>query len=77
MRKTGRLLIAEETIEEGSAGQEILARLSLEGLRPVCECISLGANIPPHGTIPELYQLLGLDGKSIYHRITEVMRREK
>ena len=77
VRKTGRLLIAEETIEEGSAGQEILARLSLEGLRPVCECISLGANIPPHGTIPELYQLLGLDGKSIYHRITEVMRREK
>lgn len=77
VRKTGRLLIAEETIEEGSAGQEILARLSLEGLRPVCECVNLGANVPPHGTIPELYQLLGLDGKSIYHRITEVMRREK
>ena len=77
VRKTGRLLIVEETIEEGSAGQEILSQLALEGLHPVCECINLGANVPPHGTIPELYQLLGLDGNSIYHRITEVMRREK
>ena len=77
VRKTGRLLIVEDTIEEGSAGQEILSQLALEGLHPVCECINLGANVPPHGTIPELYQLLGLDGNSIYHRITEVMRREK
>ena len=77
VRKTGRLLIVEETIEEGSAGQEILSQLALEGLHPVCECVNLGANVPPHGTIPELYQLLGLDGNSIYHRITEVMRREK
>ncbi len=77
VRKTGRLLIVEEMIEEGSAGQEILSQLALEGLHPVCECINLGANVPPHGTIPELYQLLGLDGNSIYHRITEVMRREK
>ena len=77
VRKTGRLLIVEETVAEGSAGQEILSQLALEGLHPVCECINLGANVPPHGTIPELYQLLGLDGNSIYHRITEVMRREK
>ena len=74
LSKTKRLLVAEECITQGSPGQGILAAaaqsgLTLEGVA-VCSC---GKDFVPHGTIPQLRSLCGLDIDSLYKKAKEVM----
>ena len=74
LSKTKRLLVAEECVTQGSPGQGILAAaaqsgLTLEGVA-VCSC---GKDFVPHGTIPQLRSLCGLDIDSLYKKAKEVM----
>lgn len=73
LRKTNRLLVAEECMAAGAPGEGVLAAASeipLKGTR-VCSC---GEGFVTHGTIPQLRSLCGLDAESIYKKAREVMR---
>ena len=73
VKKTGRLLVAEESAEMGGIGQRIAAGLLAVGV-PVqgLALASTGRGFVTHGTIPQLRRLCGLDGESLYHRAREV-----
>ena len=73
VKKTGRLLVAEESAEMGGIGQRIAAGLLAAGV-PVqgLALASTGRGFVTHGTIPQLRRLCGLDGESLYHRAREV-----
>ena len=73
VKKTGRLLVAEESAEMGGIGQRIAAGLLTVGV-PVqgLALASTGRGFVTHGTIPQLRRLCGLDGESLYHRAREV-----
>ena len=73
VKKTGRLLVAEESAEMGGIGQRIAAGLLAVGV-PVqgLALASTGRGGVTHGTIPQLRRRGGLDGESLYHRAREV-----
>ena len=73
VKKTGRLLVAEEGAEMGGIGQRIAAGLLAAGI-PVqgLALASTGRGFVTHGTILQLRRLCGLDGESLYHRAREV-----
>nr|WP_084235453.1 1-deoxy-D-xylulose-5-phosphate synthase [Papillibacter cinnamivorans] len=64
--RTGRLLVAEESIQEGSVGMRIGAEAAKRGI-----CLknfalkNLGNVFIPHGSVPELLAMCGLNGKGI------------
>ncbi|MDY3013826.1 MAG: 1-deoxy-D-xylulose-5-phosphate synthase [Evtepia sp.] len=73
LRKTGRLLVAQECVSMGAPGEGLLAAAALEGIQlkasAVCSC---GERFVPHGTIPQLRSLCGLDAVSLYEKAREV-----
>ena len=73
LRKTGRLLAVQECVDMASPGQDILADAALHGLSlngaALCSC---GTGFVPHGTIPQLRALCGLDEDSILKKAREV-----
>ena len=73
VRKTGRLLCAEEAARANSVGQRAAAAL-LEGGVPVkgLALADLGDGIVPQGTVAKLRALRGLDGAGLYERAREV-----
>lgn len=73
VRKTGRLLIAEEAVCIGCAGKEIAATLRMQGIIVPTALVNIGDRFVPHGTVSELYGLLGLDAKSIARKALEVL----
>ena len=75
VRKTGRLLAAEDTAAAGCLGTRILAELALEGFVPKAAGLSnLGSGIVPHGSVPALLNKLGLDAAGIAGRAKELCR---
>ena len=74
LQKTGRLLVAEECVSMGGPGEGILAAAAAQGFSlkgaTVCSC---GEGFVPHGTIPQLRALCGLDVESLYRKSREVM----
>ena len=75
LEKTGRLLVAQECVSMGAPGEGILAGAAAQGLclkgSAICSC---GERFVPHGTIPQLRALCGLDAESLYQKAREVMR---
>ncbi|MFR1246366.1 MAG: 1-deoxy-D-xylulose-5-phosphate synthase [Oscillospiraceae bacterium] len=74
MRKTGRLLVAEESVCIGCVGKELLASLRARGVGGPVRLCNLGDRFIPHGAVPELYRLAGLDAKSLADAAWEVCR---
>lgn len=73
VRKTKRLLVAEECLAIGCAGHEIAALLRTRGLLvPTCYC-NVGNDFVPHGSVKELYHLVGIDAESIAKTAKEVL----
>jgi len=73
VRKTKRLLVAEECLAIGCAGREIAALLRTRGLLvPTCYC-NVGNDFVPHGSVKELYRLVGIDAESIAKTAKEVL----
>ena len=76
VRKTGNLLVAEETVRIGCAGKEIAASLRAGGMNPRIRLCNVGDRFVPQGTINDLYRLLGLDAESLAKAAMEVLQRE-
>lgn len=74
LKKTRRLLVAQECVSMGSPGEGLLASAAEQGMTldgsAVCSC---GTGFLPHGTVPQLRSLCGLDGESLYQKAREVM----
>lgn len=78
VRKTGRLLIAEECAADGCIGEVVAAELlkSNIALQGFCMC-NLGRAFIQHGPVKELKRRCGLDGKSLAEAAQEVMGNGK
>ena len=78
VKKTGMLLIAEESMDHNCVGRRVTADLSLHGITTrKITLLNLGDKIPPQGTVEQLRRMNGLDAESIVQRVKEVAGREK
>lgn len=74
VRKTGRLLVAEECTQPGGIGQTIAAQLALEGVSALNVALcNTGNGFVTHGSVGELRKLCGLDAEGIYQKAREVL----
>ncbi len=73
VRKTGRLLVAEETICAACVGERLAAQLLQQGitLRTLLLC-NCGNAFVTHGTTAQLHRLCGLDADSLVKQVKEV-----
>lgn len=77
VKKTGRLLVAEEVASMGGMGQQIAAALAMAGVAPKAMALKdTGDGFVTQGTVVQLRKLCGLDVKSICQTALEVLRRE-
>lgn len=77
VRKTGRLLVAEDCTQTGSAGERLCACLAMRGIAPhAVRLCNTGDGYITQGTTDQLRHLCGLDAKSLYQTALEVWRRE-
>lgn len=77
VRKTGRLVVAEETEASGSVGQAILCELAQRGVSVRAKLLNLGDSFVTHGSILQLYHACGLDAEAICAAAKEVLTVEK
>ncbi len=76
VRRTGRLLVAEECVAMGCVGQQLCALLAERGERLTGTALcNLGRGFVPHGTVPQLRALCGVDKASVCQRGLEVCGR--
>ncbi|MDR0916970.1 MAG: 1-deoxy-D-xylulose-5-phosphate synthase [Oscillospiraceae bacterium] len=75
-KKTGKLLVLEDSAAAGSVGERILAEFGREGVSPASPAILLntGSRVLPCGTVAELRTLCGLDAESVAARISGALR---
>ena len=73
VKKTGKLLIAEECVVMGSVGQQTASWLAEHGFVPekLVLC-NLGNDFVTHGTVAKLRQHMGIDSDSIARKAMEV-----
>ena len=73
VKKTGRLLAAEECTPANSVGRRLAAHLLAKGI-PVkgIAFADIGPGFVTHGTTAQLRRLCGLDGESLYRKAWEV-----
>lgn len=76
VKKTGCLVVAEECIGVGSAGREISALLGLQGVKIPMRFCNVGNQFVPHGSVKELYHLVGIDAEAIADAAREVLKNE-
>lgn len=76
VRKTGRLLVAEEAVCIGCAGKEIAASLRTAGLNVPTRLCNIGDRFVRHGSVQSLFEMLGLDAASLAEAALEVVKRE-
>ena len=72
VRKTGRLLVAEEAAPANCVGQRLAAGLLEAWLAVPAVLVNTGPGFVTHGPVDQLRQLCGLDGESLYHKALEV-----
>ena len=77
VRKTGRLLVAEEVCSVGCVGSALLAAISVAGVElKAAELLNLGDGIVRHGTVDELRRETGIDATSIAAAGCEMCRTD-
>ena len=77
VKKTERVLIAEECAAMGGMGQQIAAHMAAQGVVPKAMALcNTGSGFITHGTTAELRRLYGLDAESLYQAAVEVLKRE-
>lgn len=75
LKKTGRLLTAEEVCSHGSIGSRLLAACAEEGLvLKNSAALDLGNGIVSHGSVSELMKLKGLDAEGIARSAEEFFK---
>lgn len=77
VRKTGRLLVAEEVCSVGCVGSALLAAISVAGVElKAAELLNLGDGIVRHGTVDELRRETGIDAAAIAAAGCEMCRTD-
>ena len=77
VRKTGRLLVAEEVCRVGCVGSALLAAISVAGVElKAAELLNLGNGIVRHGTVDELRRETGIDAAAIAAAGCEMCRTD-
>lgn len=77
LRGTDCLLVLEDCVGMGCVGQRLSAILAQNGCAPKHLLLkNLGGSIAPHGTVPQLYEMYGLDGKSVAAAIEEALHEQ-
>ncbi|MBR3848905.1 MAG: 1-deoxy-D-xylulose-5-phosphate synthase [Oscillospiraceae bacterium] len=71
VRKSGRILIAEEAPASGSIGTELAAILEESGVSAKTILCDLGDDFMPHGSISALRNAAGLDEAALYQKARE------
>ena len=74
--RTGRLLVAEECVEQGSVGVRALAALEAAEVEARTALVNCGRGYVTHGAVELLKRSLGLDRDSLFRRAMEVLGRE-
>lgn len=74
----GRVLVAEDAIENGSIGQALASQIA-KSVLPVkwLALLNCGATFAPQGTVSQIYEAYQLDAAGITDRCLEEMKREK
>ena len=77
LRKTGRLLVAEDVCAAGCVGERLLAEAGLQGVKlRQAKLINLGDGLVTHGSVPELMKLCGLDAAGLAAAVQELINGE-
>lgn len=76
VRRTGHLLVAEETVCVGCVGKEIAASLRTAGIVVPTRLCNIGDCFVQHGAVSRLYEMLGLDAASLASAAREVLHSE-
>ncbi len=78
LRKTGKLIIAEDVCDTSCVGRQILTEAELSGIElSVAEICNLGNGLVSHGTVSELMQDCGLDAMSLTKKALSLVRGAK
>lgn len=72
VRKTGRLLVAEEAAPGNCVGQRLAAGLLERGVCAQLALVNTGPGFVTHGPVAQLRAMCGLDGASLYQKALEV-----
>lgn len=76
IKKTGRLLIAEDNVDMNCVGRRVVSGLAGSGNIPNTVVLkNLGTGFITHGSVPQLRQLCGLDARSLCEKAEEVCAR--
>lgn len=73
VKKTGAMVVVEDSVEAGSVGQRLSAALARSGAEAKIALCSSGETFVTHGTVKQLETLLGLDPESLVRRVKEVL----
>ena len=76
VRKTGHILVAEETSDRGCIADEIFSRLAQTGIAAKCRKVNLGRGFVTHGSTDELLRRSRLDAAGIGREMQEVLADE-
>ncbi|MCQ2420452.1 MAG: 1-deoxy-D-xylulose-5-phosphate synthase [Clostridia bacterium] len=77
VRKTHRILVAEECSDRGCLADEIFAKLAQNGISAKCRKVNLGRGFVTHGSVGELLHGCRLDAAGIFGEMQEVLQNEK
>lgn len=78
LKKTGRLLTAEEVCAFGSIGSRLLEASAREKVAlKACKTLDLGGGLVPQGGVEELLELKGLDAESLAQAAAALCEEEK
>lgn len=73
-RQTGRVLVAEECVEQGGVGQRLAVQLVMAGIQlKKLLLLNVGKEFVPHGSVLQLRQLCALDAESIVKKAKEAL----
>lgn len=76
VKKSGRLIVAEDTAQAGCIGQTLLSELEKAGIAARARLINLGDGVVQHGSIAQLWRVLRLDADGIAAAVKEVLANE-
>jgi 1-deoxy-D-xylulose-5-phosphate synthase len=69
-RKFKKIITVEDGVIEGGMGSAILEFMSDNGYSPLIKRVGVPDKFIEHGSIPELYELCGMNEESIYKQLT-------
>ena len=76
LKKTGRLLVAEDVCASGCIGEQLMARAEASGIAVQSTLLNLGDGVVTHGTVEQLLRLYQMDAEALQAHAEELLNRE-